>query len=129
MSLFKIHPEKVKCIFVVSRRREDSFLSFIFNLGYSWVERDFDDLASKLEDYGILLSRNDDNRLQRVFDKFYESIGITYYFVDSEHLLTSNNIDIFIHNIFVDKTQWKEFLHCFKNHHGIDFLDILKEIR
>jgi hypothetical protein len=129
MSLFKVPPEKIKCIFIVSRRREDSFLSFIFNLGYSWVERDFDDLACKLEDYGILLLRNDDNRLQRVFDKFYESIGITYYFVDSEHLLTSNNIDIFVHNAFVSSKQWKEFLHCFKNQNGVDFNNILKEIK
>lgn len=129
MSLFKVPPEEVGCIFIVSRRREDSFLSFIFNLGYSWVERDFDDLAYKLEDYGILLLRNDDNRLQRVFDKFYESIGITYYFVDSEHLLTSNNIDIFVHNAFINSKQWKEFLHCFKNQNGIGFLDILKEIK
>lgn len=129
MSLFKIPPEKVKCIFIVSRKREDSFLSFIFNLGYSWVERDFDTLAYKLEEHGILLLRNDSIKLRKVFDKFFQNPAVSYYFVDSEHLLTSNNIDVFLHNTFVNSKQWGEFLHCFRNQNGVDFNNILKEIK
>jgi len=129
MSLFRVPPTEVKCVFIVSRRKEDAFLSFIFNLGYSWIERDFDTLAYKLEDRGILLLRNDDVRLQRIFDKFKQSSAVAYYFVDSEHLLTRDNIDVFLHNAFVNSKQWNEFLHCFKNQNSVSFLDILNEIK
>lgn len=129
MKLFNIPPNQVKAVFIVSDKAEDSFLSFLFDLGQSWVERDFNSLSSKLEPHGVLLLNQNDSRLSNLFAKLYESFGITYYFVGSEHLLTNTNVDIFIHNTFVGREQWKEFLHCFKNQNGINFLDILKEIK
>ena len=129
MKKFNIPPNQVKTVFIVSDKAQDSFLSFLFDLGQSWVERDFNSLSSKLEPYGVLMLNQNDSRLSNLFAKLYESFGITYYFVGSEHLLTNSNVDIFIHNTFVGKKQWKEFLHCFKNQYGRDFLDILKEIK
>lgn len=126
--MFKIPPNQVKVIFIVHKDYEETFLSFLFNeTQYSWIERDFDGVSSKLESKGILLLRNDDVRLDKVFTKFYEVPGITYYFVGSKYLLTTTTVDPFIHNLFVNKTQFKEFVHTFKNMYGISFNEYIKD--
>lgn len=124
--MFNIPSNQVKTVFIVSKQNEDTFMSFLFDLGQSWVERDFDSIFSKLEPHGVLILKENDNRLPKVFTRLYEVVGITYYCVGTEHLLTTSTVDPFIHNIFTRRNQWKEFLHCFKNQHGVDFLDLLK---
>lgn len=124
--MFNISPNQVKSVFIVSDATEDSFLSFLFDLGQSWIERDFDSLSKKLELNGVLLLRENDVRLSKLFERLYEVVGVTYYFVGTHHLCTPDTVDPFIHNIFTRKNQWKEFVHCFKNQNGIDFNEIIK---
>ncbi len=123
--MFNIPPNKIKTVFIVSKEKEDSFLSFMFDLGQSWVERDFDFLFKKLEPHGVLLLRENDVRLSKVFQKLYDVVGVTYYTVGAEHLLGTSTVDPFIHNLFTTSKQWKEFEHCFKNQHGITFKQLL----
>lgn len=126
---FNISPNQVKIVIIVSRELEDKFMSFLFNLGYSYVERDLTLLAIKLELYGIILIREDDTRVARLFKALYDVCDVTYYVIGAKHLLTSDTVDPFIHNIFVNKDQWKEFNSACKNLYGKSFEQFLEEIR
>jgi len=127
--MFRVKPEEVKLIFIVSKVAEDSFLSFLFNLGYSWIERDFDQLSNRLEGYGVLLLKEEDTRLPKVFKKFYDKPSIIYYFVGTTHLMTEDNIDIFLQHLFVKKEQWSYFNQIYKNIYGQTFEELLNEIK
>lgn len=127
--MFNISPNQVKVLIVTSKVTEDAFLSFLFNLGTSWIERDYESLAKRFENYNILLIRDDDSRLERVFRALYEVPGIFYYYVGTKHLLTPDNVDIFNKFIYVNKEQWKDFNATYKNVHGLTFEQLLKEIK
>lgn len=127
--MFNIHPSKVKVIFFVTRDKEDAFLSFLFNLGYTWIEKDFNSLAKRFEPFGIILIRDDDTRIKKLFERFLESSNVIYYSIGANHLLTVDTIDPFIHTIFVNSKQWSTFNEVFKNINGQTFEELLKEIK
>ena len=127
--MFSVHPDRVKVIFFVSRDKEDMFLSFLFNLGYSWIERDFNSLSKRLEPFGIILIRDDDTRIEKLFNRFIESSNVIYYAVGANHLFTVDTIDPFIHTIFVNSSQWQVFNDVFKNLHGETFEELLNKIK
>lgn len=126
---FNISPNQVKAVIIVSKKLEDNFLSFLFNLGYSWIERDFNQLSIRLEPHGIILIQEEDSRLQRLFTRLYNLPGVFYYCIGTRHLLTVETVDPFIHNIFVEKDHWKEFNDSFKNLHTVSFEQILEEVK
>lgn len=127
--MFNISPNEVRVVFIVNSNTEDKFLSYLFNLGYSWLEREFDDVSKRLETIGTLLIRDNDSRIEKVFRKFYEVSGITYYFVGTKHLCAPVTVDPFIHNIYVSSDQWKDFNRMYENMYGISFNEHLKQIK
>lgn len=127
--MFKIPPDKVRVIFIVNDKTEDLFLSFLFDLGYSWIERDFDTLATKLETIGTLLLRDTDTRLKKVFDKFYQTSGIVYYFIGTKEWFRPDTVDIYSHALYVSKDQWKDFNNYYRLQYGITYNDHLKEMK
>ena len=128
--LFNISPNQVRVVFIVHKDLEDNFLSFLFDqCAYSYVEREWDQVAQRLESIGTIIIKNDDTRLETLFSKFYETTGIVYYFVGSKHLLTTTTVDPFIHGIYVSKEQWKDFNSLYKNMYGLSFNEHIKEIK
>lgn len=128
--MFSISPNQVRVIIIISQQLESSFLSFLFDTcQYSWIERDFTSVSKKLESIGTILIKEDDTRLERVFRKFYEVSGIIYYFIGTNNLLSTTTVDPFIHGIYIQKDQWKQFDSFYKKMYGMSFNDHIKEIK
>lgn len=126
---FNISPNQVKVVFILNDITESAFLSFLFSLGTTYVERDLGQWAAKLEPYGIILIKDNDSRLEKLFAGMYEIWGGTYYYVGTNYLLKPEHVDIFNKNIFVGKSQWTEFNLIYKNQYGQTFEELLKEIK
>lgn len=128
--MFNIPPNKVRTIFIVSKNLQEQFLSFLFDVTqYSWIERDFTQVATRLEQIGAILISDDDIRLPKIFHKFYEVGGIIYYFIGSKHLCIHPNVSPFEHELFVRKDQWDRFNSFYKNTYGLTFNEHIKEIK
>lgn len=127
--MFNIKPNEVRVIFIVNNDSEDKFLSFLFDLGYSWLEREFDDVSKRLESIGTILIKDTDSRVEKIFSKFYEVSGITYYFVGTKHLCATVTVDPFIHNLYVSSSQWEDFNRMYKNMYGISYNEHLKQVK
>lgn len=126
--MFKIKPEQVKLVLLTNKETEDKLLSFLFETGYSWLERTYDELAERWEPHGILLLRDTDTRLKKLFEVLMDK-PIIYYFIGPLNLFQQDTTDIFYHTIFTHKHQWSEFEHTFKNMYGKTFTEFITDIK
>lgn len=126
--LFNIPPNQVKVVFIISKELESNFMSFLSKLLPGQIKSNLD-LVNKLEILGTLLIKEDDLRLEKLFDKLYEVAGVVYYYVGTKHLLKPELVDIFNKITYVKKDQWTDFNNVYKNMYGQTFEELLKEIK
>lgn len=118
--------KELKVLFIVNPTATDSFLRFLFELGYSWFEQDWSKL-DKLKEKGILFIKSDDPKLDSLLKTLLkdENSGKFIYLIGCDNLIYQ--VDIFIHYIYNRKTEWTLFNKVYKQVYGIEFNELLKD--
>jgi hypothetical protein len=119
-------PEELKVLIVVNDKTVDQFLSFLFDKGYTWIEKDFEGVKKDLDKIGTLLINVNDPLLDKVIKKMESMSGICVWAIGPNHIFLK--MDIFAHYLFNRKEEWQVFLDRYKASHGISYNQLLKTV-
>jgi hypothetical protein len=119
-------PEELKVLIVVNDKTVDQFLSFLFDKGYTWIEKDFEGVKKDLDKIGTLLINVNDPLLDKIIRKMESMSGICVWAIGPNYIFL--RMDIFVHYLFNRKEEWQVFSDLYKVLHGISYNQLLKTI-
>jgi hypothetical protein len=119
-------PEDLKVLIVVNDKTVDQFLSFLFNQGYTWIEKDFEGVKKDLDKIGTLLINVNDPLLDKVIRKMESMSWIFVWSIGYNHIFYK--IDIFNHFLYNMQYEWKLFSETYKSIHGTSYNQLLNTI-
>lgn len=119
-------PEELKVLIIVNDKTVDQFLSFLFNQGYTWIEKDFEGVKKDLDKIGTLLININDPLLDKVIRKLDSMTGVCVWSIGCNQ--TFMKMDIFSHFLYNRKEEWKVFSDMYGKVHGITYNELLKRI-
>jgi hypothetical protein len=104
----------------------DQFLSFLFNQGYTWIEKDFEGVKKDLDKIGTLLININDPLLDKVIRKMDTMSGICVWSIGCNQIFL--RMDIFAHFLYNIQNEWKVFSGMYEKVHGITYNQLLNQI-
>ena len=119
-------PEELKVLIVVNDKTVDQFLSFLFDKGYTWIEKDFEGVKKDLNKIGTLLIKEDDPLLDKVLTKMQKMTGILIWSVGCDQIF--RRVDIFSHYLYNRKNEWDLFSKTYTSLYGISYNQLLNTI-